>query len=173
MLEINLLIDRIIDADDSNVHAASEALAEIGSKEVLMAMIKLLEHQNPDTRFLAARTLGKMEENKLALHPLLEAVQAKENQSIAGDLLMVLEDFDVSDSYVILFKLYLFGSYKVSKIAKELLDYKEFNITPRVLKKALKAWNHYSNNVKQDDAFDLQKEEVEEMLEGLKQYLED
>lgn len=166
------LIEIIEDAANPDVYKASDQLARIGSEEVLNAMISRLSHSNEDTRFLAARTLGKIKENELALNPLLEAVQSNENQAIAGDLLMVLEDFDVSDSYIVLFKLYLFGSYKVSKIAKELLDYKEFTITPRVLKKASKAWNHYSNNIKQDDAFDLQKEEVMEMLDGLKQYLE-
>ena len=57
-------------------------------------------------------------------------------------------------------------------IAEELLDYKEFDITPRVLKKATKAWNHYVNNVKHDEVFELKKEEVEGMLEDLRDYLE-
>lgn len=151
---------------------ASNYLGSIGSEEVVNAMIELLNHPNPETRFMAARTLGLIEDNSAALPPLLEAIKKKENNEILGDLLMVLEGFDVSDNYVDLFKLYLFGSFKVSRIAEDLLDHKEFNITPRVLKKAQKHWGHYSNNVKQDEAYTLQKKEVEERLNDLKEFIE-
>tara|TARA_R110002049_G_scaffold249507_2_gene423878 strand:+ start:247 stop:798 length:552 start_codon:yes stop_codon:yes gene_type:complete len=150
---------------------ASNYLGSIGSEEVVNAMIKLLDDPNPETRFMAARTLGLVENNSAALTPLFEAFNKKENKEILGDLLMALEGFDVSDNYVDLFKLYLFGSFKVSKIAEDLLDHKEFNITPRVLKKAQKHWVHYSNNVKQDEAFELQKLEVEERLNDLRGFL--
>ncbi|KOF03680.1 hypothetical protein AWW67_07785 [Roseivirga seohaensis] len=151
---------------------ASNYLGSIGSEEVVNAMIALLNDPNPETRFMAARTLGLVENNSAALSPLFEAFDKKENKEILGDLLMSLEGFDVSNNYVDLFKLYLFGSFKVSKIAEDLLDHKEFNITPRVLKKAQKHWAHYSNNVKQDEAFALQKIEVEQRLNDLKSFLE-
>ena len=59
-----------------------------------------------------------------------------------------------------------------SAMAKEILDFEEFDITPRVIKKADKAWNHFQNNVKQDEAFELQKAEVEEFLGELKALFE-
>jgi transcription initiation factor IIE alpha subunit len=75
--------------------------------------------------------------------------------------------------YVELFRLYLFGSFKVSAIAKELLDYEEFDITPRVIRKAEKHWKHYVNNVKHDEVFEIKKAEVEEMLNDLRNFLEE
>lgn len=156
-----------------NAFKASDALGRIGTPEVLTAMTELLLHPNPESRILAARTLGLMENNQEALAPLLAAINAKENSAIAGDLLMVLEDFDVSDIYVELFRLYLFGSFKVSAIAKELLDYEEFDITPRVIRKAEKHWKHYANNVKHDEVFEIKKTEVEATLNDLRNFVEE
>jgi len=156
---------------DDDSYKASDSLGYIGTAEVVESMIGLLIHPNPESRFLASRTLALIKDNDKALDPLLEAIQAKENSQQSGDLMMALESFDVSSKYVEIFKLYLFGSFKVSLIAKDLLDHKEFDISPRVLKKAIKHWNHYSNNVKQDDAFLLKKIEVEEILEDLSSYL--
>jgi HEAT repeat protein len=158
---------------EDSAYEASDSLGHIGSDEVVQAMIGLLEHPNADSRHLAARTLGLVANNDSALAPLLEAIQKKEHAAQAGDLLTALEGFDVSNHYVPIFKLYLFGGFKTSMIAKELMDYKEFDITPRVLKKAQKHWNHYSNNVKQDELFELRKIEVEEILDSLKEYIDE
>lgn len=150
----------------------AESLSKIGSEEVVDAMIGLLEHDYPDTRFIAAKTLGEIKNNDKALIPLWETIHNIENKNIKGDLLSALEGFDISDHYVDVFKLFLFGSFKVSLIAENLLDYKEFTITPRVIKKAKKHWSHYANNVKQDEAFELQKSEIEGRLLELSDYLE-
>lgn len=151
----------------------SESLAKIGTGEVVDAMIVLLDHEQLDTRFIAAKTLSEVEENNKALAPLWEAIHKVENKGIAGDLLSALEGFDISDHYVDVFKLYLFGTFKVSKVAENLLDYQEFNISPRVIKKARKHWAHYANNVKQDEAFDLHKIEMEDRFNELSEYLEE
>ena len=151
---------------------ASDALGRIGSPEVVTAMIELLSNANPESRYMAARTLGLVKNNEQALDPMLKAIEAKENTIQKGDLLAVLEEFDISLHFVDIFKLYLFGTFKTSLVAKELLDFKEFDITPRVLKKANKHWNHYMNNVKHDDAFSLKKDEVEEMLSELTEYID-
>ncbi len=157
---------------DDKAFNASDSLGRIGSSDVVSAMIDLLTHSNSESRYLAARTLGLVTNNQLALEPLLIAIDAKENEDQKGDLLSVLEGFDISNHYVEVFKLYLFGSFKTSLVAKELLDFKEFDITARILKKANKHWNHYKNNVKQDDAFSLKKDEVEEMLAELTEYID-
>lgn len=165
------LLDLIENPNDDKVYETSDTLGAIGGQETLTALIKLLNHDKPEVVFLASRTLGLMKENEEALEPLFEAINDKKNAPIAGDLMMALEGFDVSEQYVSIFRLYLFGSFKVSKLAKELLDYKEFNITPRVLKKASKHWNHYKNNTKQDDAFKLVEQEVNEMFSDLEEFI--
>lgn len=165
------LVEQLSGELSDNAHEASDALGRMGTDIVVNEMINLLTHPQADSRYMAARTLGLIENNSMALAPLLEAIHKKENATIAGDLLATLEDFDVSDQYVELFKFYLFGSFKVSMTAKELLDYKEFNITSRVLRKAQKHWNHYCNNVKQDEVYELRKIEVEEVLNDLREYL--
>lgn len=168
---VGKLVTQLSGSLDDGAYEASDSLGHIGSDIVINEMINLLNHPQAESRYLAARTLGLVDNNGLALEPLLEAIQKKENISQAGDLLTALEGFDVSKHYVPIFKLYLFGSFKVSMIAKELLDYKEFDITPRVLKKAQKHWEHYSNNVKQDELFELRKVEVQEVLDDIKKYI--
>ncbi len=173
--EASRLLEQLIIPEHDKAYEISDRLGNIADEAVVDALIIMLKHHEDDACILAARTLGLIEVslNEKALIPLLEAINLPENKTIAGELIVSLEGFDLSDQFVAIFKLYLFGSFKVSMIAKELLDYKEFTITPRVLKKSLKHWHHYTNNVKQDDAFLLRKAEVEEMLADIEAFLED
>lgn len=171
-VDITAYVEELTGELSEKAYKASDSLARIGSDHVVHAMIELLKHPNPESRYMAARTLGLVKDNGKAFEPLLEAIQDKENSAMAGDFLVALEEFDLSSNYVDIFKLYLFGSFRVSMITKNLLDHEEFDITPRVLKKARKHWNHYSNNVKQDEVYALRKIEVEEMLGDLKEYIE-
>lgn len=157
---------------NDNAYKASDTLGHFGSEDVIEAMIDLLNHPSKESRYMAARTLGLVKNNGSALNPMMEAIKNNENSAIAGDLLMELEGFDISAIYVDLFKLYLFGSFKVSAISKDLLDHKEFDITPRVIRKAEKHWNHYSNNVKQDEVYALRKIEIDEILNDLNAYVD-
>lgn len=172
-MEVEKLINELKNPIDDVVYKASDSLAHSKDESVIDQLIELLNYDNLDTRFLAARTLAEIENNNSALSAMFEAINHPSNASIQGDLVMFLEGFDLSKSYIELFKLYLFGSFKVSKVAKELLDYEEFDITPRVIKKSRKHWNHYSNNIKHDAAYELMKEEVEEMLEDLQKYADE
>lgn len=172
-VDISSLLKTLTDQLDGNSFEASDSLSNIGTEGVVNAMIYLLNHPNLESRFMAARTLGLIENNQIALPALLEAIKQKENNSIQGDLLMALEGFDIADYYVEIFRLYLFGSFKVSHVAEDLLDHKEFNITPRVIKKARKHWQHFSNNTKHDEAYTIQKREVEERLNDLKIYIDE
>jgi len=172
-IDISAYVKQLSEDLTETAYKASDALGRIGSEEVVDAMIQLLNHPNEESRVLAARTLGLVENNEAALQPILNAVKNKENKEIAGDLLMALDDFDLSEIYVELFRLYLFGTFKVSTVAKGYLDFKEFDITPRVIKKAEKHWNHYVNNIKQDEAFEVRKSEVEEILTDLRNFLEE
>jgi hypothetical protein len=171
-IDITTLVEQLSGELNDKAYKASDTLGRIGTDSVVDAVIELLNHPYPESRIMAARTLGLIENNSEALEPLLQAIKNKENSNIAGDLLVALEGFDVSSIYVELFKLYLFGSFKISTVSKNFLDYKEFNITPRVIKKAQKHWDHYSNNVKQDEEYALLKIEVEEVLKDLEAYLD-
>ncbi|MCV9386496.1 HEAT repeat domain-containing protein [Reichenbachiella ulvae] len=156
-----------------DAYVISDDLARLGGAEVLEAMKELLQHPDMESRYMAARTLSLMPEQEGVLEVLMTAINDPINKEQQGDFLSFLESLDISDQFVGVFKLYLNGSYKVSMIAKDLLDHQDFDITLRVLKKATKQWNHYSHNVKQDDVFELKKIEVEEMLEDLREFLEE
>ncbi len=171
-MDISIYVEQLSGELNEKAYKASDSLGRIGTEEVVNAMISLLNHEFSESRIMAARTLSLIENNNLALAPLLEAIKDKTNSNISGDLLIALEDFDLSEVYVELFRLYLFGNYKTSMVAKDLLDHKEFNITPRVIKKAQKHWDHYSNNIKQDEIYALRKNEVEEMLKDIRAYLD-
>lgn len=169
-MEISALVEQLSQELDEQAIKASDLLAKDGSEEVIVELTKLLKHANDESKILAARTLGLIKDNHSALDALFESID--DNPSIAGELLVHLEHFDLSDRYVPLFKLSLFGGFKVSSVAQDFLDHKEFDITPRVIKKAKKAWNHYENNVKHDELFDLKKLEVEEILNDLQSYVD-
>lgn len=171
-IDISSYVSQLTGELDESAYKASDALGRIGSEEVVDAMIDLLDHPYKESRIVAARTLGLVENNARALEPVMTAVKNKDNIEIAGDLLMSLEGFDVSDIYVELFRLYLFGTFKVSTVAKGYLDFKEFEITPRVIRKAEKHWNHYSNNIKHDEVYEIRKSEVDEMLADLSDFLD-
>ena len=172
-IDITAYVQQLSGELNETAYKASDSLGRIGSDDVVEAMIELLSHSNQESRYLAARTLGLVKNNEKALTPLLEAIQKEENKEIVGDFLAALEGFDLSGVYVEIFRLYLFGNYRVSMLAKDLLDHKEFDITPRVLKKAQKHWKHYSNNVKLDEVYALRKIEVEEMLSDLQAFIDD
>ena len=86
----------------------------------------------------------------------------------------MLEGFDLTESFVDVLRIYLFGNFKASQLAKDYLDSLEFGITSRVLKKAEKHWNHFKNNVNPNsDDFEIKKAEVEEILQEIKELLND
>ena len=170
--DIEKYVDQLRGEMDDSAFKASDALARIGTEEVVDAMIELLQHPYAESRIIAARTLGLTKNNAKALQSLMDAVKDPSNKEIAGDLLMALEGFDMSDLYVELFRLYLNGTFKVSTVAKGFLDFEEFDISARTIKKAEKHWNHYVHNAKHDDAFELKKSEVDEMLADLKSFLD-
>jgi len=70
------------------------------------------------------------------------------------------------------FRVYLFGNYKASTLAKDYLDELEFEISPRTIRKAEKHWNHYLHNPEDEESAGLKKSEVELMLKELKELFE-
>lgn len=168
--KIDFLIAKLEDKKEQEAFQYSDELAEIENPYTVSRLISLLENGTPETKYLAARTLSLLEENEAALIPLLEEINKGKN---SGGLAVALEGFDCSQNFVAIFKLHLFGSYKTQAMAKLILDDTEFDITPRVIRKAEKHWKHYANNVKQDDVFALKKNEIETLLNELKSLFED
>lgn len=165
---IEALIEKLKDASENDAYKYSDELANIG-EEVIPVLLPYLEHEDQDIKYLAARTLGQIENNQTALEPLLDAIENKNNLDPNAGMAEALLEFDCSQYFVRILKLYLYGGFKSSAMAKLILDYTEFDITPRVIKKAEKNWHHYLHNVKHDLNFDAKKEEVEDILGDLKE----
>ncbi|MBS9524607.1 HEAT repeat domain-containing protein [Litoribacter ruber] len=170
---IEYLLEKMCNPQEEEAYKYADELAEIGGEEVLQRLITLIKSEDKECAFLAARSLSKIENNQEALDPLLEAIHEKDNKNQNGAFVQALEGFDISSKFVDILRIYLFGNFKASTIAKSYLDYTEFDITPRVIKKAEKHWNHFTNNSKQDEAFELKKAEVEEMLSEMKSMFEE
>jgi hypothetical protein len=114
-----------------------------------------------------------MDQNNKALEPLLEVIHDKNNKQKNGALVEVLDSFDLRENFVDVLRIYLFGNFKASILAKDYLDHKEFDITPRVIKKAEKHWNHYQNNIKMDEEFEIKKKEVDAIFIDLRSMFEE
>ncbi|MEP2026365.1 MAG: HEAT repeat domain-containing protein [Reichenbachiella sp.] len=169
-MDISTLVNQLSGELDDQAYQASDELAKNGSNEVINELLKLLDQGSDESKIIAARTLGLIENNQSALDAMLDAID--KNSSLAGELLVELENFDLSAKYVPIFKLSLFGGFKVVSVAQDFLDHKEFYITSRVIKKATKAWHHYENNVKHDEVFELKKQEVEARLADLQAFVD-
>ena len=154
---------------DDNAFQAADSLAKLGGEEVVQKLITLLSSSDYNTVYLAARALSKHKHNQLALEPIFELIKNGEQPFLKAILTEALAGFDCSEYFVDVFKLYLFGNFKVSAMAKEVLDDQEFAITPRVIRKAEKQWHHYSHNIKLGDDFHTKKREVEEMFGIMKE----
>lgn len=164
---IDILVQRMIDKDEKEAFKYAEQLGKIGTEEVLEKMLFILKSHDTENVYLASRVLGKIENNERALGPLLEVIHDKNNIQTNGGLVESLESFDLREKLVDIFRIYLFGNYKASILAKEYLDYTEFDISPRIIKKAEKHWNHYKNNIKQDEAFEIKKREADSIFKDL------
>lgn len=162
--QIDILIQRMTDKEEREAYKYAEKLAGIGTEEVAQKALALLESRDMENAYLASKVLGMMQDNHFALDPLLKIILDKENLHQNGALVESLEAFDLREKFVDVFRLYLFGNYKASTLAKEYLDHTEFDITPRVIKKAQKHWNHYQNNVRRDEAFEIKKSEAQTIL---------
>ena len=166
---IDLLISKMQSKTESEAFLFSDQLAAIGDENVIDKMIELLYHDDRDTQYLAARTLSLIKNNDSALEPLLAAIHDKRNLNNNGGMVEALLGFDCSQKFTDIFKIYLFGNIKSSAMAKMILDYQEFDITPRIIRKCIKHWNHLINNSKHDEAFQIRKQEIETIINELKE----
>jgi hypothetical protein len=171
---IQNLIQKMCDKGEAEAYLYADKLAAIGTEEVQAALLEVLKSEDIEDAYLAARALSKMANKQTALSSLFEVIHDKNNQNRNGGFVEMLDGFDLTDSFVDLLRIYLFGNFKASLLAKEYLDSVEFEITPRVLKKAEKHWNHFKNNVNPNsDDFEIKKYEVEEILREINELLKD
>ncbi|MBY0427409.1 MAG: HEAT repeat domain-containing protein, partial [Cytophagales bacterium] len=126
------------DGQGPNAFESAEKLAKIGGEEVVNQLVILLSSANYDTVYLAASALSKCSDNSMATASVFELIKSGEQPFIKSILTETLAGFDCSEYFIELLKLYLFGSFKVSAMAKVILDEQEFAITPRVIRKAEK-----------------------------------
>lgn len=165
--DIEFLIKKITDKEEKEAFKYVEQLAAIGTDQVFQTVVGLLENEDWQISYLAAKVLGKMEQKEKALDALMGVIHNRDHITRSGELAEALEAFDLSNHFVDVLRIYLFGNYKASVLAKGYLDHTEFEISPRTIKKAKKHWRHYQNNVKRDHAYDLKEEEVNAIFQDL------
>jgi hypothetical protein len=117
--------------------------------------------------------VAKTSWNEESLDAIFEAIFDKKNKAIQGAFVQVLEEFNLAERFVDIFRVYLFGNFKASTLGKGYLDSVEFDITPRTIRKAEKHWNHYLHNPEDEESLALKKLEVEPMLQELKDLFEE
>lgn len=164
---VDFLIERMTDKQEQESFKYAEKLAAIGGEEVYNKTLQLLKSDDWEISSLAAKVISRLEGREEALDTLMEIIHDRENITRSGELVEALEAFDLSNHFVDVLRIYLFGSYKASVLAKDYLDHTEFDITPRVIKKAQKHWKHYQNNVKRDEAYQIKAREVEAIFRDL------
>lgn len=171
--EIQVLVEKLTDKNENEAFEYADKLAAIGSEYVVDAMVELLKHEDVEVQYLAARALSQIKNNSKALDPLFEAINASDNAGKNGGLVEALSGFDISERFVDIFRLYLNSSFKVETMTKVMLDFGEFNVRPRTIRKAEKHWKHYMNNVKHDEEYELKAFEVNEILDELRSLFEE
>ncbi|GAB2995003.1 hypothetical protein GCM10027284_12010 [Cyclobacterium sediminis] len=170
---IDRLIGKLLDQSNEDPMKYGDQLVRIGGEEVQGKLIHVLKSGEMDEAFLATKVLSRMENKQITLDALFDVIHRPANQHQNGGLVSLVEEFDIIDKFVDLFRVYLFGNFKSSTLAKVHLDYAEFDITPRTLKKAKKHYNHFLNNSSKGDDFELKKAEAETILAELKDLLDE
>ena len=171
MEEIETLIAKFYLKEEEEVFIYTDELAKMGGAEVKGRMLKLLFEDNEEVQYLAAATLSKIKDNQDILPDFFAAINHPLLRNRNSSLVEALSGFDVSDYFVDILKWYLIGGLKTSAMAKLLFDYTEFNITPRILKKARKHLHHFEYNSPKDDRSELKHYETMEILNDLEALL--
>ncbi len=170
---IDQLIQKMCNKSDEDAFKYADELAQIEREEVLEKLIGILKGEDIEDAYLAARALSQMENNQQALDPILEIIHAPANKNKNGIFVQYLDGFDLSQKFVDILRMYLFGNFKTSFLAKNYLDFTEFDITPRIIRKAEKHWNHFQHNSSHDESYEIKKQEVESILGDLKDMFEE
>jgi len=167
------LFERMLDKNEQEAYKYAVRLAKTGDRNVFDKAIELLKGNDMEAAFLATQVLANMDNRQEALGSLLDAIHDHKNRHRNGALVASLEAFDLGEKFVDILRIYLFGNFKSSSLAKDYLDHTEFDVTPRVLRKAKKHWQHFKNNSNQDEAFEIKNAEVQEIFHDLDTLLGD
>jgi hypothetical protein len=167
--EIQKLMDRMCDPNESNAYFFADKLGKAADENTKDKLIELVKGDKWEVAYLASRALSASRFNEEGLDAVLEAIFDKKNKAHQGAFVQIMEEFDLSERFVDIFKIYLFGNFKASTLAKSYIDEVEFDITPRTIRKAEKHWNHYLHNPEDEGSVILKKSEVEPMLLEMKE----
>ena len=165
---IDQLIERIQSPSEPEAHLISKRLIKIGDEKVIKELLPLLYHENPEVIYLAVHTISQIKPNQFALEEVMQAIHDPVNKNKNGALVEALSGFDISAHFVDIFKLYLFGNFKVSAMAKLLLDFEEFDIVPRTIRKAEKHLKHFEHNMPDDAQSEVKRAEANVILSELR-----
>lgn len=157
------------DPKEDEAYHFADKLGVMADEETKNHLITLVKGDNWEIAYLACRALSKTPWNEESLDAIFETIFDKKNKSVQGAFAQILEEFDLAERFVDIFRVYLFGNFKASTLAKDYLDSVEFDITPRTIRKAEKHWNHYLHNPEDEGSLILKKSEVEHMLQELKE----
>lgn len=167
--DIQKLFDRMSDPKESEAYYFADKLGSIADEEAKDRLIELVKGDVWEVAYLACRSLSKSRFQEEALDAIFETIFDRKNKSVQGEFVQILEEFDLADRFVDVFRVYLFGNFKASTLAKDYLDSVEFDITPRTIRKAEKHWSHYLHNPEDEGSLTLKKSEVEPMLQEMKE----
>jgi hypothetical protein len=166
---IQKVFDRMCDPKEAEAYFFADKLGGLVDEEAKDKLIELIGGDHWELAYLACRALSKTKFQEEALDVIFETIFDKKNKSVQGAFVQILEEYDLSDRFVDVFKVFLFGNYKASTLAKVYLDEVEFDITPRTIRKAEKHWNHYLHNPEDEGSVEVKKSEVEPMLQEMRE----
>ncbi|WP_373398516.1 HEAT repeat domain-containing protein [Algoriphagus halophilus] len=104
--ETQKLFDKICDPNEKEAFYFAEKLGKINTEEVKDKLIELVKGDNWEIAYLACKALAKTSFNNKALEAIFTAIRDKKNQKHQGAFVQVLEEFDLSESFVDIFRVY-------------------------------------------------------------------
>lgn len=169
--KIQKLFDQMCDPSEKEAYFFADKIGKVADEEIKNKLLLLVGGDKWETAYLASRALSVSSFNQEGIDAVLEAIHDKKNKGQQGAFVQILGEFDLSDRFIDVFKIYLFGNFKSSTLAKSYLDEVVFDISPRTLRKAEKHWSHYLHNPEDEDSERVKKKEVELIFQEMKELL--
>lgn len=167
--DLEFLFSKITDPNESEAYVFADKLGLKANEEAKDKLLELVKGDNWEIAYLACRALSKTIWQDEALDAIFDVIFDRKNKNLQGAFVQILEEYDLSLRFVDIFRVYLFGNFKASTLAKDYLDQVEFEITPRTIRKAEKHWNHYLHNPEDEGSMEIKKAEIEPMLLEMKE----
>lgn len=144
-----------IQSDDRDAsEAASLELVARGSRDVVDALIILLQSTDGRSRNRAAIVLRDIGDD-LAIEPIVNAIGIPENCNNRGTLVYALQTLDCCYLFPLLFDLGIEGNYEVRSMALKILEEQDFEVTPVILAEAKNKLDSYMrrNDLRPEDEY--------------------